>query len=69
MRKEEKKMTDFKHRWGVKPEKFWMRFGKALPKKLKKWAFIDVVCYATTGEYSNTVVPELTAMEALKRFD
>ena len=42
--------------------------GKLIPKRIKMWAYIDVVAYATTGKYGNTVVPELSAMEALNRF-
>jgi hypothetical protein len=32
------------------------------------WCFSRVVGVATTGKYSNTIVPELTALEALKRW-
>lgn len=40
-----------------------------LPKKLVMWCTIRVIANATTGEYSNQVVPELTAMVALDRWD
>lgn len=40
-----------------------------LPARLRYFAAIDVVAYATTGQHSNTVVPDLTAMEAIKRFE
>jgi hypothetical protein len=39
-----------------------------LPKRLVMWAAIRVVAHATTGEYSNQIVPELTAIDALKRW-
>jgi len=39
-----------------------------LPKSLVGWCAIRVIANATTGEYSNQVVPELTAMEALDRW-
>lgn len=41
---------------------------RLLPKKVLYFAFIKVVADVTTGEYSNTVVPELYALEALDRF-
>lgn len=40
-----------------------------LPRRLATWSFITVVAYATTGKYGDTVVPELSAMEALKRWE
>ena len=40
-----------------------------LPRKLIMWAFIRVVANATTGKYSNQIVPHLTAMDALDRWD
>jgi hypothetical protein len=39
-----------------------------LPSCLVTWCFSRVVAYATTGEYSNQVVPELAAVDALKRW-
>lgn len=41
----------------------------ALPRKIVMWAYIRVVAHATTGKYGNTIVPELSAMDALKRWD
>ena len=40
-----------------------------LPHRLVMWSCVRVVAHATTGQYGNTVVPELTAMDALKRWD
>ena len=40
-----------------------------LPRWLIKWAAVRLIAEATTGEYSSTVVPELRAMEALKRWE
>lgn len=41
--------------------------------KLPKWivmrATVRLAVYATTGKYSNTVVPELTVMEAIRRWN
>lgn len=40
-----------------------------LPKELVTWCFVRVVAHATTGPYGDTLVPHLTAMDALKRWD
>lgn len=39
-----------------------------LPKRIVMWAFIVVTSHATTGEYDKTIVPNLSAMEALDRY-
>ncbi len=41
----------------------------ALPRGLVYWCGIRLMASATTGKYSGTVVPELTGMEALKRWE
>lgn len=40
-----------------------------LPRSIVYWCAIRVASHATSGQYSNQVVPELTAMDALKRWD
>jgi hypothetical protein len=40
-----------------------------LPRKLVMWAAIRLTAFATSGKYSNTVVPELTAMDAIARWE
>lgn len=40
-----------------------------LPRQVAMWAYIRVAAHATTGEYANTVVPDITMMEALDRWD
>lgn len=40
-----------------------------LPKKIIYWSSIRLIAHATTGKYSNQVVPELTAMDALGRWE
>ena len=40
-----------------------------LPSNLIKWSAIRLMAFATIGKYSDTIVPELTAMEALKRWE
>jgi len=42
-----------------------MKIAWLLPKKIVYWAAIRLITHATTGKYSDVVVPELTAMEAL----
>ena len=39
-----------------------------LPRKVAMWAYIRVVAHATTGQYADTIVPELSMMEALERW-
>jgi hypothetical protein len=50
-------------------EKFYLWFVWKLPKSIILWSTIRLVANATTGKYENTIVPELTAMEALKRWE
>jgi hypothetical protein len=40
-----------------------------LPKRVLRWAYIRVVAHSTSGKYDTTIVPELGAMDALKRFE
>lgn len=39
-----------------------------LPKRLIYWCAIRLMANATQGKYSNQIVPDLTAMDALKRW-
>lgn len=41
---------------------------KIMPNRLQYLTAMEVISYATTGEYSSTIVPELTAMDAIQRF-
>lgn len=50
-------------------EKVWMKIAWLLPRDLVMWCAIRVVANATTGEYSNQIVPDLTAMDAIKRWE
>lgn len=45
----------------------WIAFH--LPRCVVYWAIIRLIAYATSGRYDSTVVPELEAMEALKRWE
>lgn len=49
-------------------EKITMFIAWHLPKPLVMWCAIRVIAYATQGKYSNQVVPELSAMDALQRW-
>lgn len=40
-----------------------------LPKSVAYWAAIRVGANATTGKYATQVVPELTFMDAIRRWD
>lgn len=53
----------------VKKENIQMWFAWHLPKWLVKWAAIRLMAHATTGQYSSTIVPNLTAIDALKRWE
>ena len=47
--------------------KRWIAY--RLPKWLVCWASIRLVAHATTGKYENTIVTELTVMDALDRWE
>ena len=47
--------------------KMWITW--KLPRWLVMWASIRLMAHATAGPYSETVVPELTVTEALRRWD
>ena len=47
---------------------FWYWLVGLLPKKLIYFCFMHVMAYATTGKYGQTVVPELSGMDAAKRY-
>ncbi len=49
-------------------EKVWIWIARRLPRGLSYWAAMMILAYATTGKYSKTVAPEITALEALERW-
>ncbi len=49
--------------------KFAKWFAWKLPERIVYWAAIRLIAHATQGKYSNTVVGELAAMDALGRWD
>ncbi len=52
----------------MKFEMFWFWLAFHLPVQLVFYATVRLVALASTGKYSDTVMGELTAIEALKRF-
>ena len=50
-------------------EKIWMWIAWRLPHKLVYWCAIRVGAHATTGEHEYQIVPDLTFMDAIKRWD
>jgi len=69
-------MNKFKYLWldrkylaSKKLERLLIKIVWRLPRRLVMWAAIRVIANATTGEYENQIVPELTAMEALDRWN
>ena len=50
-------------------EKFWKKLAWLLPRKLVMWAAIRLAAHATQGKYGTTIVPELSMMDAIKRWD
>lgn len=49
-------------------DKIFHFIARRLPSRLVYWCAIHLVAHATTGKYDKTVVPDLTAMDAVKRF-
>ena len=50
-------------------ERIWIKLAWLLPKKLVLWASLRLIAHATTGKYGSQIVPELSAMDAVKRWD
>ena len=50
-------------------EKLFRAIIWSLPKQVIYWASIRMIAYATGGKYGHTIVPELSAMDALGRWE
>jgi len=50
-------------------EKLTIWIAWRLPKYLVMWCSVRLISHATVGRYGSTVVPELTAMDALQRWE
>jgi len=46
-----------------------MKIAWMMPKKIVYWCAIRLIAFATQGKYSGTIVPDLTAMDAIKRWE
>ena len=53
----------------VMKEKLCIWLAWKLPRGLVYWCAIRLMAHATTGDYGHVIVPELLAMDALKRWD
>lgn len=60
--------SDRKYLMGRKWEKALRWLAMRLPKRIVMLSYFNVVSTATTGKYGDTVVPELTAMDAIQRW-
>lgn len=47
---------------------FWFWIVKHLPKKIIYFATMHLGSLCTTGEFSSTIVPDLTLMDAVSRY-
>lgn len=62
-------MMDIKYRLSKAYDSLLRLIARRLPRRLAYWTYIRVGVHATTGQYEDTVVPELGMMDALKRWD
>ncbi len=51
----------------LKKEKFYLGLTRIIPRKCLYWIAVRIGAIVTTGKYGNTIVPDLTFMDALKR--
>jgi len=52
----------------IREVNFWYWVVQLLPTKVIYFCFMQVMAFSTTGKYGSTVVPELTGMDAVKRY-
>ena len=50
-------------------EKFWLWLIWRLPRTMVMWCGMRIGAHATTGDYGTTLVPDLTFMDAMKRWE
>lgn len=53
----------------TKKIKIYMWLTRRIPRKFLYWIALRIGAIVTTGKYSDTIVPELTFMEALERIE
>jgi hypothetical protein len=63
------RLLEWRYQLSKRRERLLMAFVWRLPRSVVMWATVRVIANATTGEYRNQIVPELTAMDALQRWD
>lgn len=59
---------ELKYRINRRIENATIWLARRLPKKLKMRVYFDILAHATTGKYGKTVVPDITAMDAVDRY-
>lgn len=62
------KRIEFKYQVRRRAEKMVIWLAHHLPKQLKMRVYFDILAHATTGKYGKTIVPEITAMDAIDRY-
>ncbi len=60
---------DIRYAWIRFKEKVVMKIAWSLPKSLVYWSGIRLMSHATIGQWSNQIVPDLTVVEALTRWE
>ncbi len=55
--------------WHTRKEKMMWALINRMPRRLVYWCALRVGVSATTGEYAQTVVPELRFMDAIQRWE
>ena len=50
-------------------EKMWQWLAYRLPRDLIRWCLVRGIANATSGRYSDQVVPDLKAMDMLARWE
>ena len=53
----------------MKTEDAWMWIAWKMPRKLVYWCAIRLMAHATTGDHGHHIVPEVTCLDALNRWD
>jgi hypothetical protein len=61
-------MSELKYNLSRRKENLVIWIAHRLPKKLKMRVYFDILAHATTGKYGKTIVPNITAMDAIDRY-
>ena len=62
------RLLEIKYQIRRRNEKVLIWLARRLPKQLKMRVYFDILAHSTTGKYGNTIVPEITAMDAIDRY-